>query len=213
MHGIEMKGKTACQDPSENLEQTESDIYASENVNENELCQKVDYRSPPLAQAHEVSPQEEGYTENNVTENVTEEYNGYTQPQYHTQHHINSATTDNCYLCQWNAYYGQQAGACMNTPASSSNGLQCQYCGFVNQHNETTNTWYQTQSASQTLPAPAAFPDIVKTAVAEALKSADGQNSTAGSTGNMQAHSTFCDVAVAWFLAGFHTSRYLSQWK
>lgn len=133
--------------------------------------------------------------------------NNYAGSEYYA-HQAYPAMAENCYQCQWNSYYNS-SGAWPPSEASWSSRLQCQHCGFLNKYQESTNKPYETSNVSKTFPDVSAFPEIVRTAVAEAMKAAEAQKLT----GEMKesSHAGFSDVAVAWFLAGFHTSRYLSQ--
>lgn len=216
MHGVAVKDKALSQVVSENFGNIESDSHEIANSNQHaveqsELSQREENGEVPLLQADKPNSHEDGQPKNNNVEEVPAGYHGYADPQYYAQHHGHSATAENCYLCQWNAYYCQ-AGAWNSPAASASNGLQCQYCGHVNQYSDATKFHHhQTAHTSQTQPGASAFPDIIKAAVAEALKTVDGQKSAGVLTESSQTNSSFSDVAVAWFLAGFHTSRYLSQ--
>ncbi|MCO5555055.1 hypothetical protein L7F22_008595 [Adiantum nelumboides] len=217
MHGIEVKSKAPNQDAPKNFANIESNNQGVANlieyeVEQSESLQKEENVEVPPYQADKLSSLEDGHTENINVEEVPAENNGFANSQYHVQQHGHSASAENCYLCQWNAYYNQ-AGACTSQAGCCSNGLQCQYCGYVNQFDDGTKGRNQASHNSQTIPDASAFPDIIKAAFAEALKTAGGQSSTGIVTESSQAHSSFSDVAVAWFLAGFHTSRYLSQSK
>ncbi|KAI5063972.1 hypothetical protein GOP47_0020642 [Adiantum capillus-veneris] len=217
MHGVDVERKAPTQDVPENVVKMESNSQVVANLNEyeveqSELSQKGENGGVAPYQADKVSFHEEGHTGNNNVEEVHVEHGGVADPQYYAQHHGHSASAENCYLCQWNAYYNQ-SGALTSQAACCSNGLRCQYCGYVNQFDDGAKTYSQTPRTSQVLPDASAFPDIIKAAVAEALKTTEGQNSTSTVTESSQTRSSFSDVATAWFLAGFHTSRYLSQSK
>lgn len=153
----------------------------------------------------------EGRVEDDTVEEAPETagYNAYAGSDYNT-HHSHQDTAENCYMCQWNAYYNQ-SGAWTSPATFGSSGLQCQYCGFVNQCGDSGNSHQQTPNVFQSAPDASTFPEIVRAAVVEAVKAGDGQKSSGDMTEASCANTGFADVAVAWFLAGFHTSRYLSS--
>lgn len=224
MHGVTGENKTQDHEATENFVRMESDSHTGEppiecEVESIELLQKEgnshessqQENEMPLLKAENLSSHGEGHVENNSVEGPPETagYNGYAGSEYNT-HHGHPATDENCYMCQWNAYYNQ-SGAWTAPATCGSNGLQCQYCGFVNQCGDSTNNHHQTPNVFQSSPDASTFPEIVRAAVAEALKAADGQNSSGDMMETSRTSTGFADVAVAWFLAGFHTSRYLSQ--
>lgn len=131
------------------------------------------------------------------------------------------ATADYCYTClsqYWNAYYNS-LGSSSSWPSatSPSTRIHCQQCAlqsnvFQSNHQETAVTPPGASkfcSASQKLSDASNLPEMVRMAVAEALKAAESQLHT-GET-NQTLLSEFSEVALAWFLAGFHTSRYFSH--
>lgn len=196
----------SCLVETRNVGEVESSILLQKEGNSHETTQQEN--EVPSLKADNLSSHGEGHEENNTAEEATETVNGFTNSEYNA-HHDHLGTAENCYMCQWNAYYNQ-SGAWTSPATFGSNGLQCQYCGFVNQSGDDTNSHLQTPKVSQA-PDASMFPEIVKAAVAEAVKAADGQNPCGGVIEAPQTSTGFADVAVAWFLAGFHTSRYLSQ--
>lgn len=134
----------------------------------------------------------------------SQNYYDVQQQAYHT-----------CATCYWNTYYCA-FGSSSSLPSahSWSNEPQCKYCSppnnsFVNNHCEATEKPSGTSSTSQKLPDASTLPEMVRVAVMEAMKASDAQKHTAERSQHL--HSDFSDVAVAWFLAGFHTSRFLSR--